>query len=853
PAMPQPRRLPPELTALVVILLLPQPAAAVNRSWNNAAGGAASTAGNWTPSGVPTAADLLIFNLTGTYGVTFDASVAASQSHSYGAGTVTLTMAAPHVMGAGILISSGAGSNPSVNLRGSLTAKNNSALASAVGSSGSLRVTGSSAEFLQAQAGTDLRVGQFGTGVLQVDGGSLVQIDDDLLIGDQSGSTGTATITGRSAALIPSRLRTQAAAGDMLVGLNGTGTLNVTEGADVLAQGALLIGSASGGVGVVEVRGSATVTSQLKATTGLSVGANSSVAAAGQGRITVYPLGLVVSSAAMQLGDPNGGVQGFLAMQGGTVHTRDLFVDATQGLIDFEGGTIRVDGGTFNFGRAVPFAVQGTTSGTAGRLELIRGAVGTTADALRLEGFNAQSGTLFLDSGASLLVTGDVEARTGSNAIVADSSATLVVDGRLHLGGSSNAANLHAGVGALVEVFSMEMTDGPGASANASINGAGARLRVADHLLVGGDEATVGGPAALSFVNQGALEAGLPTSRLTVRPPGFVAVGTGSSIAVGGRLTIEGRLRLEGGTMSGGEVQLAGAGRLEARGVVPCAVRGTAAGETIEAIGPLDLGSAALSDGFSFPGTLWVGPHLVRLFDSNTITLGDSTILDGGELVCPNPSLAVGRVVTGHGTIRTGFFTSNGSVEAGDEAFGTLAFTGIYSQLAAGTLALSIGGSSAGQFDRITVTGQAGVNGTLRLQFPPGAALTQGVAIPLVTGGSRTGTFSSVVVEGYPSAAALVVTYTPTQVLLTLQSAVDVPAPPVLPAVLALRGVSGSGAPAFHLDLPEAADVRVELFAASGRRVVILADRGFPAGSTASSCPRRLPGSRTASTSAARS
>ncbi len=829
--MSQSRRLPPELLALVVLLLLPPPAGAVTRTWNNAAGGAASTPGNWTPSGLPAAADLLIFNLAGSYGVTFDASVAASLAHNYNAGTVTVTMGAPHVVGSGIQIGAGAG-NPTVNLRGSLTAKSNSTIGPSVGLSGSLRVTGSSAEFLMPQAGSDLRVGSFGTGVLQVDGGALVEVDDVVLLGDEAGSNGTATISGRSAALVPSRLRTVAATGDLLVGRRGTGTLLVTDGADALAQGALRIGTTSGGVGVVEVTGSPTVVSQLKATTGISVGANTTAAVGGQGRITVFPLGLVLSSAALQLGDPHGGLIGSLFMQGGTVHTRDLFVDGARGLIDFEGGTIRVDGGTFNFARAAPLAVQGTTPGGAGRLELVRDATGTTADVLRLEGFNGQSGTLSLDSGASLLVTGDLEARTGSNAIVVDSSATLVVDGRLHLGGSANAATLNAGVGTLVEVLAMEMTDGPGGSANASINGAGARLRVADHLLVGGDEATVGGPAALSILNQGALESGSPTSRLTVRPPGFVAVGTASAIAVGGRITLEGRLRLDGGTMTAGEVQLAFSGRLEGRGVVPCAVRGTTAAQTIEAIGPLDLGTASLTDGYSFPGTLRTGPHLVRLFDANTITLGDSTILDGGELRSTrNPSLPGGSVLTGHGTVQVPFFTSIGTVDVGDEAFGTLAFVGIYGQNSPATLTLSIGGSNPGQFDRITATGTAGLNGTLRLQFPPGAALTQGVAIPLVTATTRTGTFSSVVFEGFPHPGALAITYTPTQVLLTLQAAVDVPSAPVVPTVLAFVGGRGPGVPSFRLDLPEAADVRVELFAVSGRRLAILADGPLAAGS----------------------
>ena len=48
-------------------------------SWNNAAGGNAAAAANWTPNQVPGALDDLVFNLNNTFPVTWNATVPASR------------------------------------------------------------------------------------------------------------------------------------------------------------------------------------------------------------------------------------------------------------------------------------------------------------------------------------------------------------------------------------------------------------------------------------------------------------------------------------------------------------------------------------------------------------------------------------------------------------------------------------------------------------------------------------------------------------------------------------------------------------------------------------------------------
>src|SRR5687768_12828525 len=90
------------VTALLLLAAATSGARGAALSWNNPAGGSAATAANWLPPQVPTAADDLTFNLAATYTTSFNSAVAASRTHTYRQGTVTLNMLNPHTATAGV-------------------------------------------------------------------------------------------------------------------------------------------------------------------------------------------------------------------------------------------------------------------------------------------------------------------------------------------------------------------------------------------------------------------------------------------------------------------------------------------------------------------------------------------------------------------------------------------------------------------------------------------------------------------------------------------------------------------------------------------------------------------------------
>ena len=79
---------------LAFLLLLPVAADATTLNWKVAASGAATTAGNWTPSQVPASDADLIFNVGGAYTVTWD-GISQVLNQTYKSGTVTSTNTGP--------------------------------------------------------------------------------------------------------------------------------------------------------------------------------------------------------------------------------------------------------------------------------------------------------------------------------------------------------------------------------------------------------------------------------------------------------------------------------------------------------------------------------------------------------------------------------------------------------------------------------------------------------------------------------------------------------------------------------------------------------------------------------------
>jgi hypothetical protein len=73
-------------------------------------------------------------------------------------------------------------------------------------------------------------------------------------------------------------------------------------------------------------------------------------------------------------------------------------------------------------------------------------------------------------------------------------------------------------------------------------------------------------------------------------------------------------------------------------------------------------------------------------------------------------------------------------------ATGILAIADDYTQLAAGQLAIRLGGTSAGtQYDQLAVSGAAKLDGTLAVSLVNGFTPASGAAFALLTYGSETG------------------------------------------------------------------------------------------------------------------
>jgi T5SS/PEP-CTERM-associated repeat protein len=87
----------------------------------------------------------------------------------------------------------------------------------------------------------DLYVGRSGTGTLQIDTGGSAEIQDSIVVGDQSGSTGTLIVDGSDSFLGNTGQFPQGAdpsdPGMMVIGRRGSGHMTVTNGAQVVANG----------------------------------------------------------------------------------------------------------------------------------------------------------------------------------------------------------------------------------------------------------------------------------------------------------------------------------------------------------------------------------------------------------------------------------------------------------------------------------------------------------------------------------------------------------------------------------------------------------------------------------------
>lgn len=154
---------------------------------------------------------------------------------------------------------------------------------------------------------------------------------------------------------------------------------------------------------------------------------------------------------------------------------------------------------------------------------------------------------------------------------------------------------------------------------------------------------------------------------------------------------------------------------------------------------------------------------------------GGSTIVNGQLNVSGGNKVdIVGGTLGGSGIVNAPV-ANNGTGEAspGNSA-GKLRIQGTYTQGANAKALIELGGTTqTTQYDLLEVTGTASLNGTLRLKLINGFTPTPADTFTIVTGGSVTGSFSSVTVEGGSIDLEPSVVYSANSVTVTFLTKVD--------------------------------------------------------------------------------
>ncbi|MBI82488.1 MAG: hypothetical protein CMJ81_04765 [Planctomycetaceae bacterium] len=163
------------------------------------------------------------------------------------------------------------------------------------------------------------------------------------------------------------------------------------------------------------------------------------------------------------------------------------------------------------------------------------------------------------------------------------------------------------------------------------------------------------------------------------------------------------------------------------------------------------------------------GSGTLNIRDSGLVTVSDTTrlwdegsvTLDGGTLDTVTLDLTVGTFNMLDGILRatnvTGTLNNQGGTLSPGNSPGILTITGDYTQGAAATMEIELAGTAAGDFDRLTSSGSANLDGTLDL-LPVPAYSDPSVhgtfdEFVIITGAVRSGTFSTVQYAGSTLAA----------------------------------------------------------------------------------------------------
>mgnify|MGYP000959245641 CR=1 FL=1 len=571
--------------------------------------------------------------------------------------------------------------------------------------------------------GDDTGAGTF-TGTLTIDTGAdliLSGASKDITIGDDSGTSGTINVTGSG-----SRLVADQPGDDIFVGRNGSGTLTVNDGAQVLARN-------------------------------IQVPASS---LAGSGTLVLNPSGAApaVTTVNLSVGNAGGGGSGVLTVNAGTLAITDTGTSA----VVRESGSLGVSSGAL-------IDASGTILVDTGGSLVVAG----TVRASTLIDVNA--GHASCNSGAAEpLLDAPVMVRTGGTVDVIANNFTV--------GKSTSASGVTLESGSAVTVGSgrtLTLLDSNSIAANGRINMQGGTIaasQLVNMLSPGVNDQLVGFGTidADIMIRSGAghcapTSTGLVFNKDLVMNGGLNVVGT--SIRLAPTATLK-DVSIQPDTLSCKVVADAGS------------VMRPSIGNT-GSFGPVTMGDGS-STGVTLNGVIHLGTNgSLTLNDTFSTNLGSLTDMNGGFLTnTTGLNLTSGRVLRGHGTVsvgspsNTGFQIGPGGTIDPDAYFadtdtfhgvGTFSVDGRYAQALGGVYQCEIAGFN-NEFqplnDRIDC-GPAVLAGTLEVSLIDGYVPQQCHEFTILNYTSRTGTWTNII---QPPGASVGIRYEATRAVLFFNS-----------------------------------------------------------------------------------
>jgi hypothetical protein len=372
--------------------------------------------------------------------------------------------------------------------------------------------------------------------------------------------------------------------------------------------------------------------------------------------------------------------------------------------------------------------------------------------------FNGGSGR-FLNTGTFTKASATRTLIGEGSAMDFENTGTLKANaGFLRLSSSrvSSTGTLHIGAGAELSLVSANATLGGQVVNQGTLGLDGGPLAIAGDLTLQGNgltrlKSTVNNTGLLTIEGSVDWSDGNLTGAGTTRLLGNVAFATGArNLRNGQTLEILGTVTQTGtgslNTGGGARVLNLGSWVDAANGNVGLGNFGGGANSRFDNVGSFTKTSAFVTDignglVLSNTGRIDVQAGTLRLSQAFN-NQGVIEIAAGAELASTAAGFANAGTLAGDGAVRTvgaSFSLSNtGTLAAGglDDA-GTLSLIGGLAQQASGIFLVDLGGTAAGSFDLLTVSGAATLGGTLAVNLLTGAQFSVGDSFTVMTWGQR--------------------------------------------------------------------------------------------------------------------